>query len=143
MSSIVNQWCHKWLISDVINWLLTGSIYRANWLDENVWTKNDNSQVTLGGQPRKYESRYIHQVVDRIRSLARRWYSTDCMSFWLCITVCLCSISKLYFSSVACWSTINRSSSFLAMMKPRLNWNKYQVSIHFLLYFSWKKENFC
>ena len=46
---------------------------------------------------------------------------THCMSCWLWSTVCLCSISKLYFSSVACWSTMNRSSPFLAMMKPRLN----------------------
>ena len=29
--------------------------------------------IPLGGQPQKYKSRYIHQGVDRIGGLARRW----------------------------------------------------------------------
>ena len=58
--------------------------------------------------------------------------STYWMSFWLCKTVCLCSISKLYFSSVACWSTINKSSSRRAMINPRLNWKQKTKINHYI-----------
>ena len=36
-------------------------------------------------------------------------------------TVLRCRRSKLCFSSLACWSTMNRSLPRRAMMKPRLN----------------------
>lgn len=51
----------------------------------------------------------------------RNAQSTHTMSLCPCNTVCCCNISKLYFSSVACWSTMKRSEFTLVMMKPRLN----------------------
>ena len=38
-----NKWRHQLLISDVMNWQLTGGKERAIRLVENLWTKNDNS----------------------------------------------------------------------------------------------------
>jgi len=51
--------------------------------------------------------------------------STNRKSRWVLNLTIICSVSKLYFSSEACWSMMNRSEcaplSRRVMMKPKLN----------------------
>lgn len=62
------------------------------------------------------------------------------MSFCPWRTVCCCNISKLNFSSVACWSIIKMSDLSLAMMNPRLNWPMISMSLNISLL--WMETSF-
>lgn len=55
------------------------------------------------------------------------------MSFCPWSTVCCCNISKLYFSSVACWSIMKTSELSLVMIKPKLNWPMISISLNMSL----------
>ena len=64
---------YHWPVQSVTSYIDSWQeVCNAQWLKINE-TRMITRIIPLGGQPRKYESRYIHQGVDHIGSLARRW----------------------------------------------------------------------
>lgn len=57
-------------------------------------------------------------------------YFTYQTSFCGWSRVVRCNVSKLYFSSAACWSTMKRSEFNRAIMKPKLNWPTTSIYVN-------------